>query len=135
MIQIVRNGAGPWPEYAEDGTVVSVTCRGSTLVIDCAERQTDARVTIDIVHGADGALIEGASFSGQGGESYVATLEIPPARYTAPEPQAPDPEEEDMFEGAAPERLPLTAEDMIAVTLRLWTIPDIRNAAPDGRGA
>ena len=81
MIQIIRNGDGPWPDYAETGTVVSVICHGSTLAVDCAERQADARVTIDIVHGADGELEEGVV----SGASYVATLEIPPAKYTEPE--------------------------------------------------
>ncbi len=123
MIQVIQNGTGPWPEYEEEGTVVRVNCHGSTLAIDCAARQTDARVTIDMVR-AGGELREGAA----GGESYVATLEIPPAKYKEPErPKAPEPDEEEggmMFEeGAGAERLPLTAEDMVTVVLRLWTCP------------
>jgi hypothetical protein len=125
MIQVFRKGSGPWPEYDVDGVVVSVTCHGSSLVIDCAERQTDARVTIDLVHGSEGSLVEGAA----SGESYVATLEIPPAKYAAV-PEAPEPADEEgngemMESGAGRERLPLTEADMVAVVLHLWTIPDI----------
>ncbi|MDR2891584.1 MAG: hypothetical protein LBV80_00635 [Deltaproteobacteria bacterium] len=129
MIQVVKNGLGPWAEYSEAGTTVSITCHNVTLPIDCAARQTDARVTIDVVHGAGGALVEGI----EGGGSYVATLEIPPAKYAEPDLpvmplSAPDGEDGGfdgmaMEGGGSPERLPLTPEEMATVILRLWTIP------------
>lgn len=134
MIQIIKNGNGPWPDYAETGTVVSVSCHGEALAIDCAARQTDARVTIDIVHGADGRLAEGV----RSGGSYVASLEIPPARYKEPEaPKAAKPrknEPDAMLEqeSAPRERLPLTDADMVAVILHLWTIPDACQDTQEG---
>ena len=135
MIQVIQNGSGPWPEYAEAGTVVSVTCHGSTVEIDCAARQMDSRVTIDLVHGAGGALEEGVA----SGESYVATLEIPPAKYKEPELlEAPEPEEDEEGEMAFErestprERLPLTDADMVAVILRLWTTPDACHDTQEG---
>ena len=76
------------------------------------------------------------------GTAYVATLEIPPARYetrlfpqSAPPPEAKEGEEEgeDADDGGGFEQnveivtLPLTPDDMPSVVLRLFTVAQVTN--------
>lgn len=127
-MQIERKGTGPWPEVDVKDAVVSITVGEDTRAFDCAQLQTDAQVTIDVVRGFDGHLAEGAA----NGSEYVANLIIPPKRYTEidlPMPLAEEELPEDIDPACITQApttetvaLPLTADEMESVRLILWTV-------------
>lgn len=128
-MQIERKGAGPWPGVEVNGVTVTLTVGDAALSFDCAERQTDEQVTLDVVRGHAGLAV-----GVENGTEYVANLILPPARYEdVPLPAAL--EEPDLPEDLDPAcltpapatervRVPLSAEDMEAVRLILWTVTD-----------
>lgn len=129
-MQIEKNGSGPWPEVNLDGVKITLSAGGESFVFDCSGLQEDSQVTVDVVRGQNGGLAVGV----ENGTDYVANLIIPPARYedvTLPAPLA----EEELPEDVDPicissmptterVRVPLSAADMEAVRLILWTIND-----------
>lgn len=108
---IKKQGSGPYYEYAVSGTTLAFG-GADGLSINCAERQADQSVRIDICV-ADGKLQEGAA----GAESYAAAVVIPARRYETVESGT------DVTGNPAYAR---TAQDldMDAVALTLWTNPD-----------
>ena len=121
-MQITKMGDGPWADVSVEGTTVILTVGEQSRVYDCDELQQDAPVTFDLVMDANGHLTDGVDC----GDTYVANLTLPEARYVTP----PTPEGTADADMPEPQRVPLTAEDMEAVRLTLWTV----TAVPSGDG-
>lgn len=127
-MQIEKNGSGPWPGVDVEGVTVTLTVGDDALSFDCAALQEYGQVTVDVVRGHDGRLAVGV----ENGTEYVANLIIPPARYedvplaaTLDEPSLPeDLDPACITDGPTTEsvRTPLSAADMEAVRLILWTV-------------
>lgn len=130
-MQIERSGSGPWPEVNLDGVKITLSAGGESLVFDCSGLQEDSQVTVDVVRGQNGGLAVGV----ENGTDYVANLIIPPARYEDVPLTMPLSGGEDLPEDIDPTcitpapttervRVPLSAADMEAVRLILWTVTD-----------
>lgn len=129
-MQMEKKGSGPWPGVEVDGVRVTLTVGDNALSFDCAALQEDGQVTVDVVRGHDGGLVVGV----ENGVEYVANLLIPPARYedvplpaTLEEPDLPEDLDPACITPAPTTesvRVPLSAADMEAVRLILWTVTD-----------
>lgn len=127
-MQITRIGNGPWPDVQVEGVKVTLSAGKESLVFDCAELQADVQTVLDVVRTHDGRLAVGAA----NGTAYLAHLTIPPRRYEGralPLAEAELPEGLDpMCITSAPTmewvRLPMSPEDMAAVRLVLWPVPN-----------
>jgi len=108
QINLINPGQ-PVADFAISGTTVSV----AGLTIDCAARQQDVAIIIEI-RSHNGAVIEGD----QG--AYLAQIQIPARRYTEPEQEGEgegDEASDGMQDAAAPQPDPL---DTNAVLITLW---------------
>lgn len=130
-MQIEKNGSGPWPGVDVEGVTVMLTVGDDALSFDCAALQGDGQVTVDVVRGQDGGLAVGVD----NGTEYVANLLIPPARYEDVPLSTPLAAAEDLPEDLDPAcitsapttervRVPISAADMEAVRMILWTVTD-----------
>ena len=129
-MQIETKGSGPWPGVDVDGVKVTLTVGDDALSFDCVALQEDGQVTVDVVRGHDGGLAVGV----EKGVEYVANLTIPPAHYedvplpvTLEEPDLPEDLDPACITPAPTMervRVPLSAEEMEAVRLILWTVTD-----------
>lgn len=129
-MQIEKNGSGPWPGVDVEGVTVTLTVGDDALSFDCAALQEDGQVTVDVVRGHDGGLAVGV----ENGTEYVVNLIIPPAHYedvplpvTLEEPDLPEDLDPACITSAPTTesvRVPLSAADMEAVRLILWTVTD-----------
>lgn len=129
-MQIEKTGSGPWPGVDVEGVTVTLTVGDDALSFDCAALQEDGQVTVDVVRGHDGGLAVGVD----NGTEYVANLIIPQARYedvplpvTLEEPDLPEDLDPACITPAPTTesvRVPLSAADMEAVRLILWTVTD-----------
>jgi hypothetical protein len=102
-------GPGPHVDLEISGAAAVV---GGSVAIDCAERQKDHQVVID-VRATNGVLAEGA------GEAFVASFIIPPRVYSE---AISDTEIDD-------DGRPLMTREPVAldgnsVEVRLWTYPN-----------
>ncbi len=129
-MQISRFGNGPWPDVRVEGVKVTLSVGKESLVFDCAGLQADVQTVLDVVRAHDGGLAVGVA----NGTAYLANLTIPPGRYEGrplpmPLAEAALPEGLDpMCITSAPTmewvRLPMSPEDMAAVRLILWPVPN-----------
>lgn len=116
-MQIEKLGSGPWPQVAVNGVAVTLTVDDQSTTYNCADLQQDEPVTVDVVLCADGAMAEGVDV----GVAYIANLIIPAAVYM-------DVLSDDSDIGTARVRAPLTATEMEAVRVVLWTVTELQNS-------
>jgi hypothetical protein len=117
-------GPGPYLEFFENGTVLS---HGEDL-FDCAAKQEDSQVSIDVCMNAAGEL----KFSADGdAEAYVANVIIPARQYKSQGSVDGDGNpvlNQDGSQQVEQVALPL---DMGQVVGNLWTIPEQKNESED----
>lgn len=99
-------GPGPHVDLEISGTTAVV---GGTVAVDCAERQQDHQVVIDI-RATNGVLAEGV------GQAFVASFVIPPRAYIE---VASETEKDDQGQPVMiPQPIALDGND---IEVRLWT--------------
>ena len=98
---IIEKNAGAKIPYEVNGKKITFD---DDLTINLSKREKDDPEHIDVCFDRDGELVIGTA----AGRAYVAEIDIPARRYTAPE-----------GEDEQPEPVPL---DMDTVTLSLWSI-------------
>lgn len=98
-------GAGPHPDVSVAGGIITL----GEAIVDCAERQEDSAVVVDLRQPQNGPITEG------GDGRQLASIHIPPKRYVEVDTGETDEQGEPIIERQAE---PLDA-DQVAVTL--WT--------------
>jgi hypothetical protein len=104
---ILKNPGQAISDFSVSGSVVTV----SGVETDCAARQKDTAVTIEIRKSANGAR--------EGGKgAYLAQISIPPRQYAAQETPLPG-EDGEMPVGEVREPLPLDPNEVVVT---LWPL-------------